>query len=90
MKHSKTIVGVDIAKQVFQLHWVDSQTGEVMNLRIKRAQFLMHFAHRAPCLIGMEVCGGSQHGARQLQAMGHQVKLLSGKAVSTHNRHLLN
>lgn len=79
MKH--TVVGVDIAKRVFQLHWVDMQTGEIVSLQLKREKFLDHFANRALCLIGMEACGGSQHWARKLQGMGHQVKLLSGKAV---------
>ncbi|GAC1430881.1 MAG: IS110-like element ISPa11 family transposase [Burkholderiaceae bacterium] len=73
--------GVDIAKNVFQLHWVEPETGEVMNRQIKRAKFLEHFANHTPCLIGMEACGGSQHWARRLTEMGHQVKLTPGKAV---------
>ncbi|MDE1182233.1 IS110 family transposase [Paraburkholderia sp.] len=76
-----TPVGVDIAKQVFQVHWVDPQTGEVVSWQIRRATFLSHFANRAPCLIGMEACGGSQHWARHLEQMGHQVKLMPGQAV---------
>lgn len=81
MKHSKTIVVVDTAKRVFQLHWVEMETGEMVNLQVKREKFLEHFANRAPCLVAMEACGGSQHWARQLQALGHQVKLLPGKMV---------
>lgn len=83
MKHSKTIVGVDIAKQVFQLHWVENETGEMVSLKVKRHKFLEHFVNHTPCLIGMGACGGShsQHWARQLQALGHQVKLLPGKMV---------
>lgn len=79
MKH--TVVGIDIAKNVFQLHWVELETGEIVNKQIKRAGLLEHFANRAPCLIGMEACGGAQHWARRLTTMGHQVKLLPGKAV---------
>ena len=56
-----TPVGIDIAKSVFQLHYVDAETGEIVNRPIKRARFLEHFANRAPCLIGMEACGGAQH-----------------------------
>jgi transposase len=78
---TKTVVGVDTAKQVFQLHWVDAETGEMFSKQLKRAKFLEHFANKAPCLIGMEACGGSQHWARRLQAMGHAVKLMPGKAV---------
>jgi transposase len=81
MKHSKAIVGIDIAKQVFQLHWVEYETGEMVSMQVKRNKFLEHFSNRTPCLIGMEVCGGAQHWARQLQALGHQVKLLPGKMV---------
>ena len=68
MKH--TVVGVDVAKCVFQVHWVEPETGEIVSKKIKRADFLTHFANRAPCLIGMEACGGAQHWARQLTKMG--------------------
>jgi len=79
MKH--TTIGVDLAKNVIQLHYIDAETGEIVNKPVKRAAFLQHFANRAPCLIGMEACGGSQHWARKLVAMGHQVKLMPGKFV---------
>lgn len=55
--NSTTYYGVDIAKNVFQLHWVEPETGEVFNKQIKRAKFLEHFANRASCVIGMEACG---------------------------------
>jgi transposase len=76
-----TTVGVDIAKQVIQLHYVDAETGEIVNKPVKRAGFLEHFANRSPCLIGMEACGGSQHWARKLTEMGHEVKLMPAKFV---------
>lgn len=76
-----TVVGVDTAKNVFQVYTVDQDTGEVINKQLKRAQFLEWFANRKPCLIGMEACGGSQHWARELQELGHEVKLMSGKMV---------
>jgi transposase len=81
MNASKTVVGVDTAKKVFQLHWIDQETGEIVSLQLKRDKFLEHFANRAPCRIGMEACGGSQHWARKLVSMGHQVKLMPAKAV---------
>lgn len=77
----KTVVGVDTAKNVFQVYTVEQETGEVINKQLKRARFLEWFANRAPCLIGMEACGGSQHWARKLQELGHEVKLMSGKMV---------
>jgi transposase len=75
------VVGVDIAKRVFQLHWVEPETGEIVALQLKREKFLEHFANRSKCLIGMEACGGSQHWARSLQKLGHEVKLMSGRMV---------
>ena len=81
MNSTKNVVGVDTANQVFQVHWVDTETGEIFSKQIKRAKFLEHFSNMTPCLIGMEACGGSQHWARRLQEMGHEVKLMPGKAV---------
>lgn len=79
MKHN--VFGVDVAKRVFQLHTVDAETGEITSRQVKRSVFLEQFANRAPCLIGMEACGGAQHWARELVKMGHEVKLMPGKAV---------
>ena len=81
METSRTVVGVDTAKRVFQLHWVDMETGEIVDLRLTRAKFLEHFANRAPCVVGMEACGGSQHWARRLRELGHEVRLLPAKLV---------
>ncbi|WP_438394121.1 IS110 family transposase [Caballeronia sp. DA-9] len=83
MKH--TTVGVDITKNVIQLHWVDLDTGEIVNKPVKRAVFLEHFANRAPCRIGMEACSGAQHWARRLIEMGHEVKLMPAKFVKAFN-----
>jgi transposase len=76
-----TQVGMDIAKQVFQLYWVEADTGEVKNVKLRRSKVLEHFANRPACLVGMEACGGAQHWARELVKLGHQVRLLAGKAV---------
>ena len=81
MESSRTVVGADIAKRVFQLHWVEPETGELMNRRLTRAKFLEHFANRPTCLVGMEACGGAQHWARRLLALGHEVRLLPAKMV---------
>ncbi|KVD83594.1 hypothetical protein WS63_27695 [Burkholderia stagnalis] len=48
-------VGVDIAKHVFQVHYVDQESGEIVNKPLKRAKFLEHFANRTPCLIGSRI-----------------------------------
>ena len=81
MKTNRTVVGVDTAKRVFQLHWIDMETGEIVDLKLTRAKFLEHFANRAPCVVAMEACGGSQHWARQLGELGHEPRLLPAKAV---------
>jgi transposase len=81
MNHTKTIVGVDIAKRVFQVHEVSKETGEIVSVQIKREKFLDHFMNRSACLIGMEACGGAQHWARRLMALGHTVKLMPAKQV---------
>ena len=81
MKINRMTVGVDIAKQVFQLYWVDVETGEEMNLRLARAKFLRHFANQVPCLVALDACGGSQHWARRLQELGHEVRILPAGMV---------
>ena len=81
MQANRTVVGVDTAKRVFQLHWVEMETGEMVDLRLTRAKFLEHFANRAACLVGMEACGGAQHWARRLRELGHEVRLLPVKMV---------
>ena len=75
------VVGLDIAKQVFQMHTVDMGTGEIINVQIKRAKLLLHFANRQACLIAIEACGSGHHWARELQALGHTVRLLHAKIV---------
>jgi len=75
------VVGVDIAKRVIQLHWFDAATGQSMSMQVKRGKFLEHFANREPSLVGMESCGGSQHWARELIKLGHEVKLMSARIV---------
>ena len=72
--------GVDLAKKVMQIHFV-TEDGEITDKSAKRAEFLDFFRNRGKCLIGMEACGSSQDWARKLEAMGHEVHLMSPKAV---------
>lgn len=81
------IVGIDIAKSVFQVHSCNTQTGEISNVQIKRAKLLEHFVNRGKCLIGMEACGGSQYWAREFQKLGHTVRLMDPKRVKPFVRH---
>ena len=77
---NKTVVGVDTAKHVFQLHWVEDG-GELVDLKLSRQKFVEHFANRAPCRIGLEACGGSQEWARRFRQMGHEVTVLPAQSV---------
>lgn len=76
-----TTYGVDIAKNVFQLHWIDGQTGEIKRRKIARAKLSDFFAQRQPACIAMEACGGAHHWARAFAALGHQVQLLPARLV---------
>lgn len=75
------VVGMDIAKSVFQVHTVDMDTGELQDKRLTREKVLAYFSNRKPCVVAMEACGGAHHWGRKLQQMGHHVKLLHAKAV---------
>lgn len=82
---NRTAVGVDIAKTVFQVHYIDAGTGEIVNKTVKPAKFLEHFANRPACLIGMKACGGAHHWARQLRKIGHEVRLMQAEFVKAFN-----
>lgn len=79
--NGQQVVGLDIAKLVFQLHTVDMGTGEIINVQIKRAKVLEYFVNQPKCLIAMEACGGAHYWARELTALGHSVRLLHAKIV---------
>jgi transposase len=69
-------IGVDLAKNVFQVHGVDAEGGVVIGRQLRRGQVLAFFKKQPPCLIGMEACATSHHWARQLIELGHEVKLM--------------
>ena len=71
-----TTVGVDIAKNVFQVHGVDSEGRVALRRKVRRDQLLALLGGLEPCLIGMEACATAHHWARELKAQGHQVKLM--------------
>lgn len=71
------VIGLDLAKNIFQLHGVDA-TGEVLlRKKLKRSEVLKFFAQIKPCLIGMEACGGSHYWYRELSKFGHNVKMMA-------------
>jgi transposase len=75
------VIGLDIAKSVFQLHSVDMSSGEIINRQLKRAKVMDYFVNRPACLIAIEACGGAHHWARELEKLGHSVHLLHAKIV---------
>ena len=80
MKEVVTI-GLDIAKNVFQVHGVDGSGDTVMRRQLRRSQLLPFFKKQRPCLVGMEACATSHHWARQLIELGHEVKLMPARYV---------
>ncbi len=76
-----TIVGVDIAKSVFQVHAIDAQGNVVLRRQLRRRQVLPFFKKLPPCLIGIEACATSHHWSRELQGLGHDVRLMPARRL---------
>ena len=71
-----TTIGLDIAKSVFQVHGVDADGYVVVRRQLKRRYVLAFFQKLPPCLVGIEACASAHHWSRELQALGHTVKLM--------------
>ncbi len=71
-----TTVGIDLAKHVFQVHGITKDGEVVFNRAIRRAQLMQFFTNLEPCLIGMEACATSHYWAREIAALGHDVRLI--------------
>jgi transposase len=69
-------IGLDLAKTVFQVHGVDRSGDVVISKQLRRHRVLPFFRKLAPCLIGMEACASSHHWARELTALGHEVRIM--------------
>jgi transposase len=85
-----TTIGLDIAKSVFQVHGIDEQGRAVLRKRLARAKVREFFAQLPPCVIGLEACGGAHHWARELQALGHDARLIPPQYVKAYvktNKH---
>jgi transposase len=79
-----TTIGLDIAKNVFQVHGVDANEKVVVRKQLRRGQVLAFFAALAPCLIGMEACATAHYWARELTKLGHKVRLMPAKDVKAY------
>jgi len=76
-----TTFGLDLAKRVLQLHWVEMETGEICRRQLKRGQVLEFFANRERSVIAMEACGSAHYWARKLAGLGHEVRLIAAQFV---------
>jgi transposase len=74
-------IGIDLAKNVFQIHGVDAKGKACFTKRLSRQAFLPFLANLSPCLIGIEVCGSANYWSRKLQALGHEVRQISPQFV---------
>ncbi len=79
-----TTIGLDVAKDVLQIHGVDERGAVVVRRQLKRAKVLEYFVNLEPCLVGMEACGGAHDWARRLTGYGHQVKLMAPQFVKAY------
>ena len=74
-------IGIDLAKNIFQIHGVDAAGAVVVRRKLRRSQMLAFFATLEPCLIGMEACAGAHVWARELTALGHAARLMPAAYV---------
>lgn len=71
-----TTIGLDLAKNIFQVHGIDANGKIAFNRSLRRSQVLAFFKSRKPCLVGIEACGTSHYWAREISNLGHHVKLI--------------
>lgn len=77
----ESVIGMDIAKQVFQLHTVNRSSGTIERIKLRREEVLPFFANYPTSLVAIEACGSAHWWARQLQQLGHEVRLLAPRSV---------
>ena len=86
-----TTIGLDIAKSVFQVHCVDAEGNVVLRRQLKRRYVLAFFQKLPPCLVGIEACASSHYWSRELQTLGHTVRLIPPAYVKPYvKRHKRN
>lgn len=78
---STTTIGLDLAKEVFQIHGVDVDQMVTVKRQLKRKDVLTFFEKQPPCLVGMEACGSAHYWAREIEKRGHKVKLMVPRYV---------
>ncbi len=79
-----TTIGIDLAKNVFQIHGIDASGDTVIRRQLRRRQVLAFFKKLPPCLVGIEACATSHHWAREIAAVGHEVRLMPPRYVKAY------
>jgi transposase len=79
-----TTIGLDLAKHVFQVHGVDAEGATVLRKQLRRAQVVAFFSRLPRCVVGMEACGTAHFWARELRALGHEVRLMPAQYVKAY------
>src|ERR1700704_1752524 len=79
-----TTIGLDIAKNVFQVHGIDANEKVVVRKQLRRGKLMAFFEALSPCLIGIEACATAHHWARELTKLGHEVRLMPAKDVKAY------
>ena len=77
-------IGLDLAKNVFQVHGIDANEKVVVRKQLRRSQVIAFFEALPPCLVGMEACATAHHWARELRKLGHEVRLMPAKDVKAY------
>ena len=81
MDKSITVIGLDLAKSVFQVHGINAEGEVVVRRKLSRSRVLAYFNQLEPCLVGMEACATAHYWGRELRALGHDVKLMPPQFV---------
>ena len=71
-----TTIGLDLAKTVFQIHAASADGSTILNRKLRRSEVLPFFTKLEPCLVGMEACGSAHYWAREIKALGHEVRMM--------------
>ena len=77
-------IGLDLAKNVFQVHGIDANEKVVVRKQLRRSQVIAFFEALPPCLVGMEACATAHYWARELRMLGHEVRLMPAKDVKAY------
>ena len=81
MEKSITVIGLDLAKSVFQVHGISADDDVVVRRKLSRSRVLTYFSKLEPCLVGLEACATAHYWAREIRALGHDVKLMPPQFV---------